>query len=108
MNVLKKLEETCEGIAQFWTSEADAFDSQGAGMKEIKIRSMRSGTVKKNVSFWREAKEEIDSYAKVISIVDQHFQVDASVKQGSVKYLTFPENDLSLEVPTTVDTKFLQ
>ena len=107
VNVLKKLEETCEGIAQFWTTEADAFDSQGASMKQIMIKRLRGGTVTKNLSFWNEAKKEIDRYHFVISLVDQNFKVNAKIEPGSLKCITFSEVSLSLNVPMTVDTKFL-
>ena len=77
-------------------------------MTDKMITLMKTVIVPKNVKFWKEVKQEIDRYAAVISIVDQHFQVKGKIEQGSLKCITFHETSLSLNVPTTVDTRFLE
>ena len=110
INVLLKLEETCEAIAVFWRIEADKFDSQGAKMKTnhaVMIKVMKGKVCKDNITFWTETKDELDRYITAMSAVNAYFNFahTANAKPSTYQTIKFANLALELHLPTTVDVK---
>ena len=100
--MLDNLEKTCEAVAGFWTNQAENFDSQGAKMNPLLLRAMKDVTVKKSISFWTEAKGEMDHYAQTISVVDRCFNFVTSKKQSSIRSIKLPTLELTLQIPSNI------
>ena len=111
VQVLGKLEETCEGIAAFWTMEAENYDSQGAKMatNQVKmVKSMKGAVVKNNIKFWTEAKERMDKYATAMSVINNSFNFVTDAKPPKGKSFGLPNLELTLSVPASVDLKAIE
>lgn len=101
------MEEVCELIAAFWTMEAEKFDSQGAKMKTsqssmIKFKSMRANVIKKNLKFWKEAKEDMDRYVTAMSVINNSFNFVTDATPPTSKSVRFEAIDLTLTLPRSV------
>ena len=102
VGMLDNLEKTCEAVAGFWTNQAENFDSQGAKMNPLLLRAMKDVTVKKSISFWTEAKGEMDRYVQTISVVDGCFNFVTSTKQSSIRSIKLPTLELTLQIPSNI------
>ena len=102
VDILDNLEKTCENVAGFWTNQSEIFDSQGAKMNPLLLSAMKDATVKKSISFWTEAKGEMDCYAKTISVVDRCFNFVTSTKQNSTRSVELPTLELTLHIPSNI------
>ena len=112
LEVLGKLEETCDLIASFWTMEADKFDAQAGKMgtaqaKQIVMKSkvMRDKVVKDNLQFWTKAKEEMDRYAIAMSVINNSFNFQTEAKPSVGQSFKFKELEFTLRLPAHIDTK---
>ena len=102
VDMLDNIEKTCEAVAGFWTNQAENFDSQGAKMNPLLLTSLKHVIVKKSISFWTEAKGEIDRYAQTISVVDRCFNFVTSTKQGSTRSIELTTLELTLHIPSNI------
>ena len=108
VNVLGKLEETCEAIAAFWTMEADKFDAQGAKMKTnhaVMIKGMKGKVCKDNIAYWNKTKDELDRYATAMSVINNCFNFVTDAKPPTAQSIKFANLDLDLHLPPAIDVK---
>ena len=112
MEVLGKLEETCEAVAAFWTMEADRFASQGAKMKtgqatmlKSKSKTMRSKAIENNIQFWTKAKDEMDRYVTAMSVINNSFNFQTEAKPPRAQSFGFKELEFSLSLPASINVK---
>ena len=109
VNVLGKLEETCEAIAAFWTMEADKFDSQGAKMETgqatmIEV-GMKDQVCEDNIAYWTKTKDELDRYVTAMSVINNCFNFATNAKPPTGQSIKFANLDLNLHLPAAVDVK---
>ena len=112
VNVLGKLEETCEAVAAFWMMEADNYDSQGAKMATNQakmITHMKGVVVKNNIAFWTEAKERMERYVAAMTVINNCFNFVTDAKPPMAQSFGLPNIELTLHVPSTINvTKAIQ
>ena len=111
VEVLGKLEETCEAIAAFWTMEAENYDSQGAKMAKNQVtmvKHMKSVVVKNNIKFWSEAKGRMDKYATAMSVINNSFNFVTDAKRPRGQPVKLPNLDLTLSIPNGVNLKAIE
>ena len=102
VKVLGKLEETCEFIGAFWTIQADDFDSKGAEMaiNQVKmIKIMKEVVIKKSITFWTKAKEDMDHYCTAMSVINNCFNFVTEAKPPAAQSFNLPNLELTLHVP---------
>ena len=105
MEVLGKLEATCEVIATFWTIEAENYDSQGAKMatNHVKmVKTMKGVVVKNNIKFWSEAKERMEKYIASMSVINNCFNFVTDARPPKGQSFGLPNLELTLSVPASV------
>ena len=111
VQVLSRLESTCEAIAAFWTVEAENFESQGSKMaknQKLMIASLKDVIVGDNIKFWTKAKEEMDRYVIAMSEVNNCFNFVTEAKRPKTQPIELPGLGISLRVPKSVDVKALK
>ena len=106
VQVLSRLESTCEAIAAFWTVEAENFESQGSKMAKNQtkmVESLKEIVVGDNIAFWTKAKDEMDRYVIAMSAVNNCFNFVTEAKPPKAQSVELTGLGITLKVPKGVD-----
>ena len=108
MEVLGKMEETCEIVAAFWTKEKEQYSSHGNKMAKkdtLLLKGMKNAVVKKNIEVWSNAKVRMDHYADAMSVISNKFNFASRAKPTLVHKFTLKSLELILHVPKHLNVK---
>ena len=111
MQVLSKLETTCEAVATFWTVEAENFASQCSKMainQTEMIGSLPEVVVGDNIAFWTKAKDDMDRYVIAMSQVNNCFNFVTEAKRPPTQSVELTGLGISLRVPRSIDVEVLK
>ena len=110
MGVLTNMASMNDAMATFWTIQADNFCAQAGKMKvsqPLMIRTMKSMVGDDNIAVWTTAKDELERYAVVMSMISNCFNYTTEAKPSPREPLSLPNLDLTLHVPSGVIVRVL-
>ena len=90
--------------------EAERFGSQGAKMGtsqalQLKMKATRKKVVEQNITYWKKAKERMESYAAAIGAVSNSFNFVYKVEPPATQPFELEQLELTLHLPTTINTR---
>jgi hypothetical protein len=105
IQVIEKMEETCEAVAAFWTVEAQNYNSQVEAMKintaEVR-QTMKGAVIDKNIKAWIEQKRFMEQFVADMSVICNSYNFETTAKRPKTQSITFVNLDLTLRVPSTI------
>lgn len=94
VELLKTIENTTECLAEFWQHESDEFESAAGLYSDIKnvcdVKALASNMAKTSLEELKIRKKELETYHKIMSIVNSQFNIDTKIKPTEFPKIKLP------------------